>query len=87
MNIRRNRAEVNNTLLLFIFAGTSFRGDRNYRISQLCICANSPLKCFKNPQTEFSKITFFAGTDFRELCQKQRNPRKSISVTINTNKV
>ena len=58
MNIRRNRAEVNNTLLLFIFAGTSFRGDRNYRISQLYIFADSPSKCCKNPQNCL-KMTIF----------------------------
>ena len=69
--------------MVLIFAGTYFRGDRNDRISRVYIIfADSPLKCCKNPQnclkmTEFSKITFFAGTNFRELCQKPRNPEIS----------
>ena len=36
---------------------------------------------------EFSKITFFTGTNFRKLCQKPRNPQKLIPAKINTNKV
>ena len=33
------------------------------------------------------KITFFAGTGFRELCQIPRNLQKLIAVKINTSKV
>ena len=80
------------TLLVFIFAGTYFGGDRNDLILRLYIFADSPSKCCKNPQnwlkmTEFSKITFSLGTYFGKLCQKRQNPRKSIPVKINTNKV
>ena len=50
-------------LLVLIFVGTYFRGDRNDRIWLIYIFADSPSKCCKNPQnclkmTEFSKITF-----------------------------
>ena len=48
--------------------------------------------CRKNPKNylterEFSKITFLAAINFREFCQKPRNPRKFIPAEINTNKV
>ena len=80
------------TLLVLIFAGTYFRGDRNDSIPQVHIFEVSPSKCYRNPQnclrmTEFSKTAFFAGTNFRKLCQKPRNPRKLILAKINTNKV
>ena len=53
---------------------------------------DSLLKSCKDPQncpkmTEFSKVTFFESANFRELCQKQRNPRKLIASKINNNKV
>ena len=68
-----------NTLLVLIFAGTYFRGDRDDRISRVYIFADLSSKCCKNPQncqkvTEFSKIIFFAGTNFRKLCKKPQNP-------------
>ena len=49
------------------------------------IFGDSPSKCCKSPQNcpkmiEFSKITFFVGTNFRELCQKPRNLRKLIPI-------
>ena len=65
--------------------GINFRGDRNDRISRVYIFEDSPSKCRKNSQnclkmTEFSKIAFFAGTTFRELSQKPRNPRQLIPI-------
>ena len=72
-------------LLVLISAGTYFRGDRSDRISRVYIFGDSPSKCCKIPQNylktaEFSKITFFTGTNFRKLCQKPRNPRKLIPI-------
>ena len=71
------------TLLVLIFAGIYLRGDRNDRISWVYIFTDLPSKCCKNPENylimrEFSKITFFAGTNSRELCQKPQNSRKLI---------
>ena len=61
------------TLLVLIFTGIYIRGDINDCTSQADIFADFPPKCCKNPQnclkmTEFSKITSFAGTNFRVLC-------------------
>ena len=58
------------------FPGTYFRGDRNHRISRVYIFADSPPKCCKNPQsclkmTEFSKIPFFAGTNFANFVKNR----------------
>ena len=38
------------TLLVLIFVGTYFRGDRNDRISQVYFFPDSPLKCCKIPK-------------------------------------
>ena len=68
-------------MVLYYLIGINFRGDRQDSMSRVYIFADSASKCCKNPQncqkmTEFSEITLFAGTNFRELCQKPRNPRK-----------
>ena len=72
--------------------GINFRCDRNDRISRVYIFADLPSKCCENPRnclkmTEFSKISFFAGTNFHKLYQKPRNPRKLIPAKIYTDKV
>ena len=85
----RNKNIINNafkhkngaTLLVLIFAGTYFCGDRNERVSGGIYFRGFAIEIQQNPQnclkmTESSKMTFVAGTNFRELCQQPRNPGK-----------
>ena len=71
------------TLLVLIFAGTYFRGDRSNRISRIrhlnaTSCCENPQNCLR--MAEFLKITIFTDTNFREFCPKPRNPRKLMPI-------
>ena len=64
---------------------TVFRGNMFSLIRHRNALKKTPQNCLK--MTQFSKIIFFAGANFRELCKKPRNRRKLIPAKIDTNKV
>ena len=71
------------TFLVLIFAGTYFRGDGNDRISSYMfswILHRNAAKIPKFPISKNFQNNISAGTNFRELCQKPRNPPKLIPI-------